>query len=258
MNIKELYRALDARIPPSLSADWDRDGLQVCAEPDREVSRVLCTLDVTDDVVDCAIHGGYDVILSHHPLMFAPLTALTDATPVARRAMRLCRAGIASMSFHTRADAMDGGVNDLLCKKLGLSDVTPFGEEGEVYGRVGVFDCPMSTAELSAFLCAALGTPCVTVSDSKRAVMRLAVCGGEGKDFIPAAVAVGADAYLAGRLGYHALIEGESLGITLLEAGHYYTERQIAGKFARMVKELCDADCTVYDTPSLTVYTKSL
>ena len=48
----------------------------VADDPDREVMRVLCTLDVTEDAVDYAIANNFDVIVSHHPMIFRPLKAL--------------------------------------------------------------------------------------------------------------------------------------------------------------------------------------
>ena len=73
MKVSELYQYLDERIPRSLSCEWDNDGLMCCPDADREVKRVLLALDITEDVVDAAIAGRYDVIVSHHPLVFRPV-----------------------------------------------------------------------------------------------------------------------------------------------------------------------------------------
>jgi putative NIF3 family GTP cyclohydrolase 1 type 2 len=62
MNIKELYNYLDKTIPPSYTLVGDRDGLMVCPDPGREVRRVLVALDVTSEVADEAIRGGFDLI----------------------------------------------------------------------------------------------------------------------------------------------------------------------------------------------------
>ena len=64
----ELYSYFDRKIPRALSCDWDNDGLMVCADSTREVKKALFALDVTDAVADYTIAGGYDLIISHHPL----------------------------------------------------------------------------------------------------------------------------------------------------------------------------------------------
>ena len=54
MTVRELYGALDKMIPSSLSCDWDNDGLMCCPDANKEVRRVLVTLDVTAEAVDAS------------------------------------------------------------------------------------------------------------------------------------------------------------------------------------------------------------
>ena len=89
MTVKDLYERLNLAFPPSLSLDWDRDGLMVCPDPGRRVRRVLVTLDVTPAAADAAIQAGADLILSHHPLLFHPLATLSYEDPGARTALTL-------------------------------------------------------------------------------------------------------------------------------------------------------------------------
>ena len=168
---------------------------------EREVHRVLCTLDVTEDAVGYAEEYGFDLIISHHPLLFHPLRSLDPDNHNARKAMRLLRAGISVISLHTRADAVIDGVNDRLAEMLGLSALSLFGEGGEMIGRVGDLAEPMSLTDFAAHVKAVLGCPMVLAADADLPVQRVAVCGGDGKDFAPAALSCGADTYLSGRIG---------------------------------------------------------
>ena len=102
MTVRELYRELDNRIPRELSCPWDNDGMMCCPDPDARVMRVLVALDITADVVKKAEEGHYDVILSHHPLIFSPLRALHHGDPIAKKVIALIGSGIAAFSFHTR------------------------------------------------------------------------------------------------------------------------------------------------------------
>ena len=77
MNVRQLYQYLNENIPTSLSCEWDNDGLMCCPDPDREVHRVLIALDVTGEVADEAVEGDFDVVVSHHPLIFKPIRSLT-------------------------------------------------------------------------------------------------------------------------------------------------------------------------------------
>ena len=241
MTVAELYKALDTAIPRSLSCEWDNDGLMCCPDPNHEVRRVLIALDITEEVVDDAIDGGFDVILSHHPIIFKGLRAVEPTNAVARKTIKLIRNGIAAMSFHTRLDALKGGVNDVLAARLELQDVEPFGADPIPIGRVGELESPMSLEDFAARVKLALHVPAVSVADAHRPVHRVAVLGGSGSDDVAAAMAVGADTYLSGNLKYNQMVDAPDEGINLIEAGHFYTEQPICYHLADMVKTL-DAD----------------
>lgn len=238
MTVKQLYDHISDRVPTSLSCEWDNDGLMLSPDSSRPVRRVLCTLDVTDEAVDYAQENGFDLILSHHPLIFRPLRAVNGEDHVSRKVLRLLAAGISVISLHTRADAVLDGVNDRLADMLGLERVTLFGEAGEMLGRLGYLPEPMSLPDFCRMVKELLGAPTVLAADAGREVLCVALCGGEGKDYIRAACEAGADTYLSGRLGYHPMTDGPEMGINLVEAGHYYTETHITGFFAELVSDI--------------------
>ena len=235
MTVNELYCALEARIPKSLSCDWDNDGLMCCPDRDRAVSRVLVTLDITAAAVERAIAEDYDLIVSHHPLIFSPLSAVAAGEAVADRVIRLLGAGISAMSFHTRLDAVEGGVNDVLAERLGLTDVTAFGQNGETIGRIGTLPSPMSLVDFARLVKAATGAEHVQISDAGLPVHRVALLGGGGSGDAPAAQAAGADTYLTGELKHHQLTEAPERGMNLVMGGHFYTENPVCERLREML-----------------------
>lgn len=241
MTVTEFCSALDALCPASLSAAWDHDGVACMPNGARQVRRVLVTLDVTAAAVARAVGGGFDVILSHHPLLFHPVGALVETEPVPRRLLSLAAAGIAAVSLHTRLDAAEGGVNDVLAALLGVKNAVPFGPAGEVpCGRIGEIS-PQTVAEFAAFVKEKLHAPAVRYA-GEGLVRRVAVLGGEGGDYVEAARAAGADAFLAGRIGYHRMLEAAEAGLAGIEAGHYDTEAPVLARLVQLVKEI---DATV-------------
>jgi dinuclear metal center YbgI/SA1388 family protein len=247
MNVKQLYDVLNEKIPPSLSCSWDNDGLMCCLDPEREVSRVLIALDVTGEVVDEAIDGGFDLVISHHPLIFHPIRSLTTDSGVGAKLINLVRAGVSVMSFHTRLDAVADGVNDQLAEALGLIDVEVFEDgDGTPLGRIGYLPENMEVCELATRIKSALATPAVMVSGCGKRADRVAVVGGEGKSFIGAAKAAGADTFVSGRLGYNNMVEAEELGINLIEAGHFFTEDPVCDRIAELVSAADGNIETVY------------
>ncbi len=242
MTVKELYDRLSKRIPPELSEEWDNDGIMCSSDLSCEVNRVLIALDVTDEIVDYAISRGFDLIVSHHPLIFKPLTSITEEHHVARKVIRLVSNNVSVFSFHTRADKVKGGVNDILADVIGLVDVVPFGEGN--LGRIGTLPTETDLDVFASDVKESLSCDCVRVADAYNSVKRVAVVGGDGKDYVTQALEAGADTYVSGRLSYNVMEEAGEMGINLIEAGHYFTEFPVTEFFASLIVGI-DANITV-------------
>ncbi len=233
MTVRELYDNMCGAMPDTLRESWDNDGLMCCADSSIDVNNVLITLDVTEEVVDYAIDHNFNLIISHHPLVFRPVGSVTEDNHISRKVIKLISNNIAVFSFHTRADKCDGGVNDILAEMFSLRNIEKFGE-GEL-GRIGNLD---EECELDVFLelvKTRLSADVIRYADGYNTVKRVAVVGGDGKDFIKAAIASGADTYVSGRLSYNTMEEASEMGINLIEAGHYFTEAPVTNFFADLV-----------------------
>src|SRR5690554_6257420 len=111
--IRELHAAAAGLWPLSGVEDWDVVGLAVGA-PDDPVSRVLLAVDPVAATVDEAIEGGFDVLLTHHPLLLRGVQSLAGDRVKGALATRLIRGGCALYSAHTNADAVDAGTSGVL------------------------------------------------------------------------------------------------------------------------------------------------
>ncbi len=240
MTVKDLYEKMSGRMPDTLREEWDNDGLMCAPDGTREVSKVLLTLDVTEELVDYAIEQGFDLIISHHPLIFKPLSAVNEQNHVARKLIKLIENEISVFSFHTRADKVSGGVNDRLAELLGIENTLPF-DEGEL-GRIGEVE-EMTLEDFVYKVKTALGADVVKYSDGYNTVRRVALVGGDGKDFVSDAIKCGADTYLSGRISYNIMEEAAEMGINLVEAGHYFTEQPLMEFFKEL---LLEADGTLF------------
>ena len=94
-----------------------------------------------------------------------------------------------------------------------------------------------------------LGAPILSVADGGNLVHKVALLGGEGKDYVKAALVSEADTYISGSLGYHTLEDAPELGINLIEGGHYYTEAAVLGFFEELLS-LIDPSVAVHTLSS--------
>lgn len=120
--VDEFLKVLERLAPPSMAEEWDNCGLQVGLS-DHESSEVLVSLNVDDAVIDEAVASGCGLILTHHPLIFQPLSAVSDASASGRLAQRAAAAGIAIVAAHTNLDAAPGGLADVMAGLIDLSAV---------------------------------------------------------------------------------------------------------------------------------------
>jgi len=120
----ELVDWLHGHYPPGTAEPWDRVGV-VCGEPDRAVSRVLLTVDVTPDIVAEARGIGAQAIIAHHPLLLRGVHGIDPRTPKGRMVTDLVSWRIGLVCAHTNADIGPYGTVAALAAVLGLQDTRP-------------------------------------------------------------------------------------------------------------------------------------
>lgn len=120
--VREIVSLLEKFAPKKYAGSTDNVGLLV-GSGENEVSKVLITLDITDEVIEEAKEEGFDMIVSHHPLFINPIKSVTNDTVEGKRISELIKNGISALCMHTNMDNAPGGVNFMLADALGLSDV---------------------------------------------------------------------------------------------------------------------------------------
>jgi dinuclear metal center YbgI/SA1388 family protein len=119
---------------------------------------------------------------------------------------------------------------------FGLQDCDGEGQAVAGAARIGHLARPRSLAEFARSAAQALGRfPLAMVGPRDRMVQRVAVACGAGDEFLKDAAEAGADVFLTGEARFHRAIEAETLGIGLLIAGHYATERPGVEDLARRI-----------------------
>lgn len=241
MTVKDLFDYLNRKIPPLDIEGIDSDGIHSMPAPEREVKKVLVALDPYETAVNKAVEGGYDVLITHHPLFWGePITK----TPPERWYNKLLAAEVASFSFHIRLDKAAGGVNDILAELLELTNVKPF-DDPEIpgIGRIGDLTHELTEAELAQYVKSKLSADSVTYTllPDGRKIRKIAVLGGSASDAISSAAEAGADAIVGGEFKHHtygyASVEADGRGIALIEAGHYHTENPVCARLGELVLE---------------------
>lgn len=233
--VREIEQYLYTWAPRELAESWDNVGLLI-GDGAAAVKRVQVTLDITEAVVEEAVAMGADLIVAHHPVMnctWHPVQSLTTDSALGRMVRKLMLHGISAICMHTNLDAAEGGVNDVLAEKLGLSGLISLTEEK--IGRVGTLKCEKPLVDFLQDVVKYLGCNGLRYTDCGKTVHRVAVGGGACGDYIPQAIALGCDTFVTSDLKYHAFLDTKE--INLIDAGHFPTENVICPVVAARLRE---------------------
>ncbi|MGN1422443.1 MAG: Nif3-like dinuclear metal center hexameric protein [Oscillospiraceae bacterium] len=251
MLTRDILNYINTISPLATAESYDNVGLLV-GSPNDHVSGICCCLDITNEVVDEAVAKGASLIIAHHPVIFDPLKSVPAWSPV----YRMIKHGIAAICIHTNFDMSEGGVNDTLLELLGFTQtevlevVNPNG-----LGFGAVCDLPLCfTSKALAEHCKkSLDLDYVRVSRNDGEIRRAAVCCGSGinSHVMQLAREKGCDAIISGDIKHNFWVEAINSGITLVDAGHYGTEKAFAHRVAALVSRafadvpVFSADCDV-------------
>jgi len=119
--VGDLIDLLDRRYPPSWAEPWDNPGLQV-GDRTAKVGRVSVALDPTLETIREARERDAQLLITHHPLVFEPLSRVDVGEPVAAAVAEALAGGVSVFACHTNADVASPGVSDALADRLGMGE----------------------------------------------------------------------------------------------------------------------------------------
>lgn len=232
--VSDVLSVAESLWPVSGADDWDRPGL-IAGAFHQEVTKVLLSVDVTSELLDDAVNGGFDLIISHHPFLLRGVTSLSENTAKGAVLAKAIRGNIALFAAHTNADITSTGVSATLAEAFGLADLEPLvpTEPGIGHGRVGNLRTPMTMVDFARLVAKVLPATAggIKVSgNSNQVINKVALCGGAGDSFISAALASGADVYVTSDLRHHpaqdAIEAAAAIGkdLALVDISHWAAE----------------------------------
>jgi len=228
--VADILQFLEAVAPSRLKMDWDNVGL-LCGDGSAPVNKILVALDPFESICREAVDMGADLLITHHPLIFQPISTITEDTETGRSVRLLCCHGISAINAHTNLDCAAGGVNDVLAETLELTDIAVL--EG---GLLRCGNAPQQ--ELPEFLAhvkAVLGCDGLRYVNCGKMVSRVAVGGGSCGSELMEAFRAGCDTFITADVKYHQFHDAAVLGLNLIDAGHFYTENPVVPVLAKKI-----------------------
>ena len=247
ITVNDIEKALFEWAPPSLGMKGDNNGL-VAGDRHKPVTHALVALDLSQRTIAEAVEIGAEVIIAHHPVVWGDKLPFPNSdTDAGNILLSICRAGLAAIAMHTNLDAAQGGVNDVLARLIGLTEVKIFDEKDGI-GRIGRLPQPMTAQAFAAQCKAALKTGSVRFFDAGKPIQNVALCSGGGSFLLEDATRFGCDAFLTGEAKHSTFLTAQNQNVSLFECGHFATESVVVPEIAKFIS---------VKLPSLTVTVSS-
>lgn len=246
VTVKDIYNFIDYIAPFITQEEWDNSGLLV-GDKNAEVTKILFALDVTSDVIEQAKSVGANLIITHHPVIFKPVSNVLSDSLV----YKLINNNISIICAHTNYDKAVDGVNDILCKTVGFNS---FYKIDGTCLNIGEFEKSISTESFVNNIKYVLS--CVVRYNSlKKEIKKVAVCSGSGSDYLSLAKELDCDALLTGDASHHAFLDANEMDVVLVAAGHFETENIAIEPLMNKIKEKFGVTCelAMQETPIITI-----
>jgi dinuclear metal center YbgI/SA1388 family protein len=243
--VKDIFETLDKIAPFCAAQEWDNSGLQV-GTFSQEIRKILISLDPTLEALKEASRRQAELLLTHHPLIFGPLSCIDGDLYPGSVITEAVKKNISILAAHTNLDVALGGINDMLTDLFELQEVkileTGTGQEENGLGRLGNLVKPLLLSEVVGRTKQVLNVQEVgVVGPGDLKIKRIAVVGGSGGGMVALAAQKGADLLITGDISHHEARQAADMGLALLDGGHFSTEkaaiRLFAERFSVRLKE---------------------
>ena len=222
MTLGALYQALNALSAFSLQEPWDNSGL-ITGSMSQAVSKVVLSIDIDEALLESLDAGT--LLITHHPLIFGGIDALNYDRYPANLLRIMVRKNIANIAMHTNFDQTH--LNLWVARNVLAQP------DAQQEGFVATFDIACDFETFADDIRHRLGLAHLKTVRSHDRLGRIALITGAGASLMRD---TDADCLLTGDIKYHDAMEALSLGRSLIDIGHFESERYFADALAPHLK----------------------
>lgn len=246
MEIRELIDKLEEKYPFSLQESWDNSGLQI-GNPNDKLKNVLISLDLEEEGIKKAIENDCNLIITHHPYLFAGAKVIDFSKNFYKRLQMAIKNDITIYAFHTNLDIADGGLNDNFCDILDIKDTKVLErDKNPGLGRFGIINRQNATNYIEKIKTKLRAEGLVVYGDINKDIEKIAVCGGAGAELIEDAISNKCDLIVTGDVKYHDGMDLADEGIIIVDAGHFASENHVIFMLEDEVRGMIDGKVLTY------------
>lgn len=211
MTVQEIYTHLDALSPFTMQEGWDNSGLLV-GNFAQEIKEIVLSIDIDEELLESIPENA--LLITHHPIIFGGLKQLQFNQYPAKILAPMIRKNISNIAMHTNFDKTH--LNDYVATEvLGYPIIA---KEGFI-AYLGIdepYDIFAAKIKTAFGLLHTRGVKC------HEHIRTCALVTGSGASLMRS---IEAECFLTGDIKYHDAMEAKSLGLSMIDIGHYESER---------------------------------
>ena len=211
MTLQDIYAKLDALSPFELQEKWDNSGL-IAGDPMQEITTAVLSIDVDEPLLESLDEGT--LLITHHPLIFGGLDALDYTQYPAKLLRTMVRKNIANIAMHTNFDQTH--LNRWVASEI-LGAQNPVTE-----GFVTYYDTDVAFERFALDVQERFSLPHLKAVRCHERIRRVALVTGSGASLMRE---IDADCLLTGDVKYHDAMAAKTIGLSMIDIGHFESER---------------------------------
>jgi len=239
--VRDFYQFLENLAPLRLAEPKDSNGLQI-GSFDAPVQGILLAINPTLQAFKTAKALGCNLLLTHHPLFYQPLTSLIKEEYPGKVIYFAIENQLNLLSWHTPLDKVSFGVSEALAQTLGLeTEGFILSEEGAGLGKVAKLKKCVKLEALAKQIKKAIKSWVMLVGDPEKEVQKIALCGGSGSFLKDHLKRLGLDTLITSDVKYHQALASleEGFNFILIDhgVGESFVLRVLKDKLQNYLKE---------------------
>ena len=224
MILEDIYKKLDEISPFELQESWDNSGL-LLGDLKQDIKQIVLSIDIDEELLESVDDGS--LIITHHPIIFSGLKQLNFDKYPAKLLQTMIKKNIVNIAMHTNFDQThlnDFVVTEILGYKIKEKD-----------GFIAYFDLDEEFSSFAKNISKKLNLEQTRVVQSHTKIKRVALTTGSGASLINS---IKADCFLTGDIKYHDAMEAKTIGLSMIDIGHFESERYFGDVLAKSLDNL--------------------
>lgn len=214
MSVEDIYRILDGISPFSLQESWDNSGLLV-GDWKHDIKYIVLSIDIDEELLESLEEDS--LVITHHPIIFGGLKQLQFNQYPAKLLQKMLQKNISNIAMHTNFDQTH--LNAYVATQvLGYAI-------SEKEGFVAYLDLGDEGVDFDVFardIAKKFGLEQIKCIKNHEKIKRVALTTGSGASLMKT---IKADCFLTGDIKYHDAMEAKTVGLSMIDIGHFESER---------------------------------